>query len=78
MTGRAIDSHAAELPPHTTLFPIRVSDEMVPELVGKTIYCAWFRVESCGDGTYDMTVSQDRDDSALQRLDDGTLWENPA
>jgi len=66
------------VPPHTTAIPIRVANELVGQVVGKTIYCAWFRIESLGDGTYEMTVSRDSADVTLDHLEHGTLWEGPS
>jgi len=59
------------------LIPIRVAKQLTGSLVGQTIFCAWFRIDSLGDHTYQMTVSQDAGDITLNRLNGETLWEGP-
>ena len=54
---------------HTTLVPIRVSEALVDSFIGRRIYCERFEIQPCGDGTYDLIVTQGRGDGALTDLD---------
>jgi len=60
MTDRTTSHSPA--PAFTTVVPVLVADELVPEVVGRTIYCSFFRLERHDDGFYEITVAQEVDD----------------
>lgn len=62
-------------PPHTTLLPVVCSNEIAEKVIGKPVYCDWFRIDSNSDGTYVITVSQGQGDAALNDLDHRTQWD---
>lgn len=43
-------------PPGTTILHVAISDELVPELVGKWIDCSRFRIVELDDGTCEIEV----------------------
>lgn len=57
------------VPPYTVLMPIRVSEQLVDHIVGRPTYCDRFEIQACGDGTYDLIVTQGQGDGALSELD---------